>query len=296
MSNITTIINFCSNEYRFISHSIRAALTCTDHVIVPFSDHFFSGDPEHWQLINRCIEENPNATFIQLPFDITLREKKGPHFWHNVARWIGLQHCPNGTDFALFLDADEVLDPVRFTEWRAKTDLTPLNAVKFLNYWYFRDVCYQADQHEDSVVMTRVSAIKGKDVFSDSERHALKLAPYIEGAVGLDGQPFIHHYSWVRTQEEMLRKVKNWGHTSDRGNWEDLVNEEFSGPFSGTDFVHGYSFETVEPLITLDAPIDLSERDQSVAPKAFDNKIELSSEDFNALLAKRAGFFGRLFI
>ncbi len=106
MKNLTTIINFCSNEARFISHSIKAALKCSQQVIVPFSDHFFSGDPERWAIINTCIVENPEALFVEIPFDKSLRAKYGPHFWHNVARWVGVQYCKKESDFALFLDAD----------------------------------------------------------------------------------------------------------------------------------------------------------------------------------------------
>jgi hypothetical protein len=56
--------------------------------------------------------------------------------------------------------------------------------------------------------------------------------------------PLFHHYSWVRSQDEMLKKVRTWGHRNER-DWEALVKEEFSRDFSGKDFVHGYSFETV---------------------------------------------------
>ena len=59
-----------------------------------------------------------------------------------------------------------------------------------------------------------------------------------------------HHYSWVRTEEEMLRKVQSWGHRGDR-EWVSLVKKEFSAPFQGTDFVHGYQFQTVEPLFEI---------------------------------------------
>ena len=60
-----------------------------------------------------------------------------------------------------------------------------------------------------------------------------------------EGTPFVHHYSWVRTKEEMLKKVENWGHKHDK-NWTSLIEEEFSRPFNGTDFVHGYSYNIVE--------------------------------------------------
>jgi hypothetical protein len=43
----------------------------------------------------------------------------------------------------------------------------------------------------------------------------------------------------------MLQKVSAWGHANDT-NWVELIEEEFSREFSGTDFVHGYEYEIIE--------------------------------------------------
>lgn len=68
--------------------------------------------------------------------------------------------------------------------------------------------------------------------------------------MGLDKKPLAHHYSWVRTKGEMLKKVETFGHKSDR-DWVALVEKEFSHEFSGKDFVSGYEYETVEPYISI---------------------------------------------
>ena len=60
-----------------------------------------------------------------------------------------------------------------------------------------------------------------------------------------EDQIISNHFSWVRTKDQMLTKVKSWGHNKDK-NWIDLVNEEFSRDFNGTDFVHAYSYNIVE--------------------------------------------------
>jgi hypothetical protein len=85
--------------------------------------------------------------------------------------------------------------------------------------------------------------------FSAGQRRSARLAP------GWD-RPLVHHYSWVRTREQMLRKVRAWGHNRDR-DWEKLVAEHFARPESERigprfrDFIHGYSYETVTPYIAL---------------------------------------------
>ena len=60
-----------------------------------------------------------------------------------------------------------------------------------------------------------------------------------------------HHYSWVRTKEQLLRKVASWGHNWER-NWTEEVEKEFSRPFNGVDFVHGYEFVEVAPHVCFD--------------------------------------------
>ena len=60
-----------------------------------------------------------------------------------------------------------------------------------------------------------------------------------------DGEPIVHHYSWAKSKEELLMKVKNWGHMSDK-NWIPLIEEEFSRDFNGTDFVHGYQYTILD--------------------------------------------------
>ena len=63
--------------------------------------------------------------------------------------------------------------------------------------------------------------------------------------VDKDGNPMIHHYSWVRTKDEMIQKVKSWGHNIDK-DWISLIEEEFSRPFNGKCFVNDMEFEVLD--------------------------------------------------
>ncbi|GAX59997.1 hypothetical protein SCALIN_C05_0082 [Candidatus Scalindua japonica] len=66
----------------------------------------------------------------------------------------------------------------------------------------------------------------------------------IRNIYGLDGKPMADHYSWVRTQEEMIKKVQTFDHKSDL-NWISLIENQFSQDFNGTDFINGYEYEIV---------------------------------------------------
>jgi hypothetical protein len=92
---------------------------------------------------------------------------------------------------------------------------------------------------------------------------------------GLDGTPMIHHYSWVRTKEQLMRKVFSWSHRTER-DWESLVEEEFSQPPSNVDFVHGYELASVTPFCA----IDLSKRPQApLAEGALPHVRQLTHTD-----------------
>ena len=60
----------------------------------------------------------------------------------------------------------------------------------------------------------------------------------------------VHHYSWVRSKKEMLKKVLSWGHKTDR-NWKALVEKEFEKEKVNKDFIHGYEYEDVKSFIEL---------------------------------------------
>ena len=43
---IAAIINFCTNDYRFLARSIAETKSFSSQIIVPVCDHFFDGTPE----------------------------------------------------------------------------------------------------------------------------------------------------------------------------------------------------------------------------------------------------------
>jgi hypothetical protein len=133
-----------------------------------------------------------------------------------------------------------------------------VDAYTLANYWYFREPTYRATTLEDSVVLVRRFLVGEIDLKAKRERGQF-VGATTPRRVTWCGQPMVHHYSWVRTKAEMLRKVRSWGHR-DKKDWVTLVEEEFSRPFNGRCFVHDYRFDVVEDLFRLAAP---SERDSS---------------------------------
>lgn len=256
---IATIVNFCSNESRFIKATLEQALTFSIQVIVPVCDHFFDGSPENRPLLEKIYAAFPNCLFVEYPYlpnkipKKILKKIDPAHFWHSLSRLIGFSFVDEEAETVLFLDADEVPDGKRFSEWLDCSDYMLHTALKLSNYWYFRDPANQAIKFEDSIVLAQRKALETEILLHQDERDAiynLLPGPKRRHVAGSDGKPMFHHYSWVRTKEEMLQKVTGWGHKGDR-DWVSLVHEEFSSPFRGIDFVHGYRYKEVKPLFNI---------------------------------------------
>lgn len=266
---IATIVNFCSNESRFIGATLEQAQLFSKQVIVPVCDHFFDGTQENREILEKVYQAFPKCLFVEYPFfhdgiPRKLWKKIDPaHFWHSLSRLVGYSFLDDDIDTVLFIDADEVPDGKRFLSWLDSSDYRHHTALKMANYWYFRDPGNQADRLEDTIVLAQRRALSLEILLHQNERDAiynLLPGPKRRLVTDCEGTPMFHHYSWVRTQEEMLKKVRSWGHKFDR-DWVSLVNEEFLEPFKGTDFVHGYSYKFVKPSFNI-----------SFAPPSFEPK------------------------
>ncbi len=210
------------------------------------------------------------------------------HFWHSLSRLIGVSFLEERIETVLFLDADEVPEGQKFAEWLDCSDYRPSTALKLANYWYFRSPAHQALKFEDSIVLAQRRSLESDILLHRDERDAiynLLPGPKRRHVVGSDGKPMFHHYSWVRTQDEMLRKVRTWGHRGER-DWEALVQREFANPFSGTDYIHGYSYREVPPLfgLSLSEPSFASRGVPNVKRLRRDELLNFVKKDFRNLL------------
>ncbi len=250
LPKIATVINFCSNDYPFLKECIAHVKGISSQILIPVCDHFFDGVAEDKQLLQSIYKENEEATFLEYAWE----DRGYPSFyWHNLSRVIGAYFTAQEMEYILFLDTDEIVDEDRFREWIEGFALQKYTALRLANYWYFRETTYQATIWEHTPLLVRKERIHGETLFSPKERNG---AYYLTGGekkdhvLSLDGKPMIHHYSWVRTEEQMKRKVSSWSHNTER-NWMDLVDKEFSRPFNGKDFVHGYEFKEVDSFVQI---------------------------------------------
>lgn len=250
--SLATILSFCTNDARFLEKSLEEALQFSEEVVVSVASHFFDGTPENRALLEKIYEAFPEVRFVEYPFlgealpRWLQRGVLAERFWHGVARYLGFLETQQ--ESLLFLDADELVEAAAFLTWFQGGGFEGQEAVKLANYWYFREPIYRAKVFEDSVVLVRRGAMDPRWLLHEEERSFFYEA--VKGSkkrkvLGEERKPMVHHFSWVRSEQEMLKKVRSWGHKGDR-DWEAVVREEFSRPFQGKDFVHRYDFETVE--------------------------------------------------
>ncbi len=292
---VGTVVNFCSNESRFIRPCLEQALLFSNQVVVVLANHFFDGTPENRDLLEQIYAAFPNCQFVEYPFvpgsipKRIFQNVRPDAFWHCLSRLIGASVLHDSIESVLFLDADEVIDGARFAEWLDCSGYECHTALKLANYWYFRESIYRADHFEDSVVLAQRKALSSDLLLHNHERDAiyeLLPGPKRRMVMGTDGIPMVHHFSWVRTQQEMLNKVRRWGHKNDR-DWEALVLREFEGPFQGTDFVHGYRFDTVESPFPTDAPV--------FEPRGEGHVLRLSEKELLRYAGVKKRFWERFF-
>jgi len=250
---INTVINYCTTDKRFIQRNIEECLKFSDKVIVPICDHFFDGTLENYALIEDHVNlfaKEPRIYFLQYQWD----HNKNAKFHHNMSRWIGLQFTES--DYVLFLDADEILEGDVVKQYLQSDEYKKYHVMSFRCYWYFREPIHQAIPTEMAGVLYKRDICNEQMIFHQQERWAYRdYIRYldIQEDITYNNIVMCHHYSWVRTKEEMLKKISAWAHSTDTPtgdgtttNWIQLVENEFSGPFKGKDFIHNYTFQTVE--------------------------------------------------
>jgi hypothetical protein len=269
---ISTILQYSTNEFNFLEANLQQCSKFSDEIIIPICNQFFSGESEDLSLIKKTKEIVKKYNKAYIIFYNWEGDKKHNCYYHNLSRKIGTDNAKN--EWLLFLDADEIPSD-EFNDWFQTVSHLD-QAWWFSCYWYFREPIYQAVCNEGAGLLIPKKYCNW-DLENKLERAQLFQKLYdtnklsvsgIHETLSLSGNKLIHHYSWVRNKNQMLKKVKNWAHNKDK-NWNSLIEQEFSHAFGGTDFVHNYNYITVDNYFNIKTN-DLSVLDELLVKYIFD--------------------------
>lgn len=247
---IDVVMPYCTLDELFIEKNIEQCLKFANNIFITVSSHLYTGEPENKNKIDKLKSFcSPYKNIDILEYQWNNHNTSFDFYWNCYSRWIGIEKCK--TDYIMQLDSDEIIDGDMFLESyseNAEEFWTKFQSYALCMYWYYRDFCYRSKTQEQAHIVVSKSVLSKSNVFTKYDRGGHAVVNNITSMFGVKykDNSYIHHFSWVRTKDHLLKKVAGWGHRNER-KWEDLIEEEFSRPFLGKDCVHGYEFEKVEP-------------------------------------------------
>lgn len=254
------LINMCSSEAPFLRTMITecSKFARQENIVISYADTLYSGDADDTSYIDVCRAEFPLVKCVQYVVDVTLpvSQRRGvvhrpTAYWHNVARYVGSQGLSEAVDWVFVLDGDEVPDGSRVLEWLKMTILWDIHtSYKMGTYWYFKLATHQAETFEDSILLIHRSHLTADTLFGDMERdHLISRSGtrLTRMNMGMDGLPLWHHFSFVRSRENLRKKMTSWGHRDDmlKGTDVDLAVAYVFKNDAVNDFIHKYTYRTV---------------------------------------------------
>jgi hypothetical protein len=252
------IISHCSIERAFLDAQLEQCSKVSPHIVVSYGNMLYDGTHEDCDVYMSPLKAKyPHVRFVQYgvdlvkdPFSFPGVVKRPSAYWHNMARWTGFQSMDPSVGWLFLIDGDEIPEGERVNEWLEASSLKKNYVYKLANYWYFKLPVFQAQTHEDSVLLLHRDYLCFDNVFHDDERDGiLKMsqAPQARMVYGLDGRPMFHHYSFVRSPEGLAAKLRSWAHRDDMFKGAD-INQIIAFVYRNdevNDFVHGYAYSTV---------------------------------------------------
>ncbi len=245
MTKIGTVISFCTHDVRFLDRNINAVRPFSSQIVIPVCDHFYNGKPEDLELLQKIYHNYPDVDFVEFaysedevygtPAKLVPGSPYWAQHWHNSARLVASYFLKPEIDYVLFVDTDEI-----FTADVRTIPFHEYEAIRFATYWYFKTASQCATVTPDGPLLIKKSLLTTQLLLNPHERMGMfeQINGRKEREFCVDGKPIVHHYSWVRTPEEMLKKVRSWGHHWER-DWEKLMQSE-------GDFVRKYEYKEVE--------------------------------------------------
>jgi hypothetical protein len=285
--SITTVISYCTNDFRFLGKCIEESSRFSRQIIVPVCDHFFNGTPENPDLLHATYAKYPQVQFLEFPYShdqlypsyirFSPQDKEWTAHWNSLARLLGFY--ATSSDWILFLDTDEIVEGNRFHEAFESGMFDAYDAVRLACYYYVLKPYYRVTKVQNLSLFIRKKSLKPSFFYTRDERYGMYLLTPGKkeiGLRGLDQRPLIHHYSWVRPEVECIQKVNSWSHRLDK-NWQEIVQELFCGKGLSALFGTEVEFEEFPEIYFDPLAVEIPTRCSQIH---FPNVQTLTKKDF----------------
>jgi len=254
------IINYCSKDKAFIHANIKECLKVTKYVVLSCGNKFFNGEDEDIDHLKELKSEYPSLHVLLFDVDLSQEnplEQRPYAFFHNKARCCGyvkiIEKYPQ-LEWFLFIDADEIPEGESLLFILERSDFQKNENYTFSNYWYFREPIYQSKRHECSPLLLYRDNIKLEKLMNDNERNYFNIYEDEKTVKGIMHPffniPVFHHFSWVRSEENMYKKIEGWGHKDDK-DWKSMIEEEFSHEFNFIEPIYGNECIQVDNIFNI---------------------------------------------
>lgn len=238
--NLGAVVLFSTNDYDYFELCINNLLECNiNNIVIVTYTHMWNGDSEDSVLLDKCrhiYQSDKRIEFINIPWVPNMHS----FYFENIGREMGVSFLKDKCDYVLLIDTDEIIDPYIFSIWINTYDIKDYKAIAFKQYFYAKSAIYRAKSCKDyNIIMfntkyvneIRTGNARRRFMNFDSKltRWLTKFGLHKKYKLQKDNLIFIHHYSWVKTKSQLIKKVNNWGHRNDSQNWLDIINELFDG-------------------------------------------------------------------
>lgn len=259
--SIASVIHYCSNDKRFLKKNIDEAKKFSQRIVITVCDHFFNGQKENRSALLQTYREFPDCQFIEFEYyrdrlynrflsNYSIRDREWGFFWHSTSRFIAAMMMPPSIEYVLFLDSDEIMDGNRFLRWLDRNEYRAFQGLRLRCYIYVHRADLRARALCNSALMARLENLDLDRMINIDDRHGIFNTigePKKKNLIDFDGIPFIHHYSWVRSQTECIKKSQCWGHRLDK-NWALAIEKMFQNQENSDVMDLDLSFDPVEPF------------------------------------------------
>lgn len=259
LNNLVFIIPYCSLHEHFISSLIEQCSKVSKKIMLITATHLLDKSLEDDKNLIKIVEKFPHV-FIFKYDSSSIDLEYGNYTGNKISsksRILGFKKAMmkyEDVEWFFFLDADEIPDGDRLREFLLNNEISDEKNYIFSTYWYFREPIYQALSIEQNPLLVHITNLKDFYLESSHERMSYLDVNFSDKTLQYtsdNGTPLFHHYSWVMNKDSMIKKVKYTFKKDNHEHFINLIEKEFSNPFSMKDFIHNYNYRVVENFFNI---------------------------------------------